>query len=174
MAPSREALPAGDHDLLRILCCVAWSDGEISAEEKTLLSRLAERMLLPGVGPASAGAAVETLVSEAMAPEALDALIPRLGSDEERTLALKLAYMVIRIGQRPGDGSSINPQEKLAYRRLVEGLGLEEDQIEAAEWAAEQELAQHTSLLGVLASRFGGLGAWPSSDLLEVPGAPRL
>ena len=60
-------------------------------------------------------------------PEELDALIPRVRSEEDWQLALKLGYMMNRVGRRPRDITSINPLEKLekvAYRRLVEGLGL--------------------------------------------------
>lgn len=131
-----------DRDLLNILSCVAWSDGELSAEEKDLLVQLG---------------ADEVAASEAHGLETLDALIPRLDSDDDRQLAVKLAYQVIRISRRPGETSSINAQEKVAYRRLIDGLGLEETQIQEAEWAAEQDLAGHTSLLGFLASRFQGL-----------------
>jgi hypothetical protein len=148
-----------DRDLLTILCCVAWSDGELSAKEKELLLQLG---------------ADEALAEEAPRLEALDALIPQLGSEDDRQLAVKLAYQVIRISRRPGDTTSINPQEKVAYRRLVDGVGLDETQIREAEWAAEQDLGAHTSLLGFLASRFRGLGAWPDDALLDAPGGPRL
>ncbi|MCP9850802.1 hypothetical protein [Cyanobium sp. Morenito 9A2] len=148
-----------DRDLLRILSWVAWSDGDVSAEEKELLLQLG---------------ADEALAVEAPGLEALEALIPRIEGEDERQLAVKLAYQLIRISRRPGDTSSINAQEKVAYRRLIDGLGLEEAQIQEAEWAAEQDLAGPTSLLGFLASRFKGLGAWPDATLLEAPGAPRL
>ncbi len=131
-----------DPNLLNILSCVAWSDGELSAEEKDLLVQLG---------------ADEVAASDAHGLETLDTLIPRLDSDDDRQLAVKLAYQVIRISRRPGETSSINAQEKVAYRRLIDGLGLEETQIQEAEWAAEQDLAGHTSLLGFLASRFQGL-----------------
>lgn len=159
MTAAEEGTPERDRDLLRILCCVAWSDGELSLKEKDLLLQLG---------------AEEALAEEAPGLDALDALIARLAAEDDRQLAVKLAYQVIRISRRAGDTSSINPQEKAAYRRLVDGVGLEENQIREAEWAAEQELAPHTSLLGFLASRFRGLGAWPDDALLDAPGAPRL
>jgi hypothetical protein len=148
-----------DRDLLRILCCVAWSDGELATKEKDLLLQLG---------------ADGALAEEAPGLDALDVLISRLGSEGDRQLAAKLAYQVIRISRRPGDDSSINPHEKVAYRRLLDGLALDESQIREAEWAAEQDLSGQTSLLGFLASRFRGLGAWPDDALLDTPGTPRL
>jgi hypothetical protein len=173
-------LPKGEMDLLRILCCVAWSDGEFSPQEKQLLERVVERYFLGGAGEPSGVATVEAMTSGAMAagamrPELLDELVPALATVEDRQLALKLAYQMMRVGPRTGEESGIQPQEKVAYRKLVEGLGLSEAEIRETEWAAEQELKPAAGLRGILASRFGWLaGAWPSDDLLETPGAPRL
>jgi hypothetical protein len=113
--------------------------------------------------------------AEAMRPELLDELVPALATVEDRQLALKLAYQMMRVGPRTGEESGIRPQEKVAYRKLVEGLGLSEAEIRETEWAAEQELKPAAGLRGILASRFGWLAAaWPSDDLLETPGAPWL
>lgn len=157
MAPSTDTPPAGNLDLLRILCCVAWSDGEFSAEEQELLRDLVERYLVTDGGVPLPVEAAEVLAGQSLQPEALDALIPRLRSEEDRQLALKLGYMMIRVGRRPGDESSINPMEKVAYRRLVEGLGLGEADIEEVEWAAELDLKAKNGLYGFLSSHFGFL-----------------
>ena len=168
-------LPKGELDLLRILCCVAWSDGEFSPQERQLLARLVERYFLPGPGQPTGAETVEALAAEAMRPELLEVLVPGLATAEDRLLALKLAYQMMRVGPRTGEESGIQPQEKVIYRKLVESLGLSEAEIRETEWAAEQELKPAGGLRGILTSRFGWLaGAWPSDDLLETPGAPRL
>ncbi len=159
MAPSTDTPPAGNLDLLRILCCVAWSDGEFSEEERELLARLVERYLVADGSVPLPAEAAEVLADRTLQPEALDVLIPRLRSEEDRQLALKLAYMMIRVGRRPGDTSSINPLEKVAYRRLVEGLGLGEADITEAEWSAELDLQAQSGLRGFLAQHFGFLAA---------------
>ncbi len=162
---------ATELDLLRIVCTVAWSDGDFSEEEHQLLGRLVERYLSPpdGVGPGTD--AVETIAGRAAPLELLDTLPRGLPSPEDRQLALKLAYMMVRIGRAPGDAEPINPREKKAYRRLVEALALPTPEVEATEWAAEQELGQHSGgLLALLRHRFSGLGGWPEDGL---PGAPR-
>lgn len=170
MTSSTPSLPDDDRDLLRILCCVAWSDGDFADEERRLLQRLVQNYFLPDADAQATSEAVEALAAEALQPERLEELVPRLTSQEDRQLVVKLAYMLIRIESRPGDESSINPQEKRVYRRLVELLQLEEADVREAEWAAEQELRQHTGLLGVLTSRFQWLGAWPSPELMDTPG----
>jgi hypothetical protein len=136
---------------------VAWSDGEFSAEERELLQDLVERYLVTDGGVPLPVEAAEVPAGQSLQLEALDALIPRLRSEEDRHLALKLGYMMIRVGRRPGDESSINPMEKVAYRRLVEGLGLSEADIEEVEWAAELDLKAQNGLYGFLSSHFGFL-----------------
>lgn len=168
-----DRLPSNVGDLLRILCCVAWSDGGISPEERDLLEELVRRYLLPEDRPAAA-ATLEDLAARELPLEQLDPAVARLATDEDRLLALKLAYMVIRVGRRDGDASSINRQEKVAYRRLLEGLGLAEADVREAEWAAEKELQQHGGLRSIIGTLFGARGAWPAAELLEKPGAPRL
>lgn len=159
MAPSTDTPPAGNLDLLRILCCVAWSDGEFCAEERELLQELVERYIVTDGGVPLPAEAVEVLAGQSLQPEALDALIPRLRSEADRQLALKLGYMMIRVGRRPGDESSINPLEKVAYRRLVDGLGLSEADIAEAEWSAELDLEAQSGLRGFLSRHFGFLAA---------------
>jgi tellurite resistance protein len=163
-----------DLTLLRLLCCIAWSDGQVAPRERQLLEILTRSVLLPEREPSAAADILETLVAEALKPEALAGLIEGLQGHDQRQLALKLAYMVIRISQEPGDNSSINLQEKQAYRRLVDGLGLPESEVLEAQWAAEEDLREHNSLWALLASRFSGLGAWPSDALLAYPEIPGL
>ena len=175
-SPSDASLTARDPDrvLLQLLCCIAWSDGEVSAKERELLESLASEVLLSEAEKSAASDTVNALVSDALGLPAMDALIPQIEGHDQKQLALKLAYMVIRISREPGESSSINAREKVAYRRLVEGLGLPEGEVQEAEWAAEQDLRQHNSLWGLLTSRFAGVGAWPDEALLSSPELPRL
>ena len=67
-------------DLLKIACCVAWSDGDVSAEEKHLLEDLVFRYFPLEVGDSSLEAATSQLTAWAMDLSALDEVIPRLNS----------------------------------------------------------------------------------------------
>lgn len=176
LSPSDAPLTSGDPDrvLLRLLCCIAWSDGEVSTKERELLQSLATEVLLTEEEKADAAAEVSSLVADTLDLPALDLLIPQIQGHDQKQLALKLAYMVIRISREEGESSTINAREKVAYRRLVEGLALPEAEVQEAEWAAEQELKQHTNLWSLLAARFAGLGAWPDDALLASPELPRL
>ena len=158
MASPSDLPAADDLDLLRILCCVAWADGEFSPEEKGLLDRLVDRYVIgSGKDEGTAEVAAEVLAASPEPLEALDALLPRLTGQDDRQLVVKLAYMMIRVGGRLGEESGINAREKVAYRRVVDAVGLPDSEIEEAEWAGEEELARHGGLLGVLRSRFSWL-----------------
>lgn len=156
-------------DLLRIVCCVAWADGEVSGEERRLLEKLEARYFM--AGEETGGSSVSSqLASWGQNGLKLEDLVDRLDSVEDRLLAVKLANMVARVSKRAADTDLINPQEKALYRGLVEGLGLSESQIQEAEWAAEQELASGRNVWSLIGDALSGLGAWPSSEMLEKPG----
>jgi hypothetical protein len=144
---------ADDLSLLRIVCAVAWADGQFSEEERTLLQRLMNRYGGDGL-PAGSAAAELTQPTLEENPGLLFDLVKGLASEEDRELALKLSYMMIRCGCSGQEDSGINRAEKAAYRRLVELLGLPEGRIEQIEWAAEEEMAPTHGLLDVLAARF--------------------
>jgi tellurite resistance protein len=172
--PSSDVANDPDRVLLRLLCCIAWSDGEVSTKERELLQFLATEVLLTDAEKAAAAAEVTSLVADTLGLPAMEALIPQIQGHDQKQLALKLASMVIRVSTAPGESSPINAREKVAYRRLVEGLGLPEEEVQEAEWAAEQDLRQHNNLWSLLASRFAALGAWPDDALLASPDLPRL
>lgn len=157
-------------DLLRVACCVAWADGDVSSQEKRLLEQLVARYFPSEDGTDALEEAGRQLAAWTMDGAPLDALLQRLTVAEDRLLALKLAYMMARVSQRPEDTSPINPEEKVLYRRLVDELRLTEAEVKEAEWAAEQELSSGKGIWAVLGAAFSGLGAWPSQEMLETPG----
>ncbi len=173
LVPSR-GVGARELDLLRIVCAVAWCDGDFSDEERRLLGRLVARYLAPPDGAGPSTESVEVIASRAASLELLDSLPRGLASPEDRQLALKLAYMMVCVGRAPGDTAPINPREKQAYRRLVDALALPPEEVEATEWAADQELAHHNGgLLALLRDRLGLTGAGPSEPRPGQPGTPR-
>jgi hypothetical protein len=142
-----------DPTLLRIVCAVAWADGDFSTEERDLLERLQRRYADDGL-PASLPEGSDPGGPATGAATPLEDLVAVLRSEEDRELALKLSYMMIRVGRRAGDEASINAAEKRAYRHLVELLALPEERIAEIEWAAGQELARGGGLRELLLARF--------------------
>ncbi len=155
-------LSGGQRALLRLVCWVAMADGDFAEEERRLLERLVERLVPQESGAAEE--AVHALAAEALQRSDPQALVAQLSDDDERQLAVKLAYQMACSNQRPQDASQINSAEKVAYRRLVELLDLPENEVAEAEWAAAEELKQKRSLLDVIGSALAGFGAWPAFD----------
>ena len=158
LSPSQQAQ-------LRLLCCVAYVDGVFADEERELLSRLAAR-LLPGVDPADA---LDALVAQNAAD--LEELVAQLTTHDQGLQLVKLAFEMAASSSNPGDNSSFNSAERVAYRRLLEALALPEAEVNEAEWAARQALQDKPALLDRLNRILFGWGAWPSTEALEFSGS---
>lgn len=168
MSSSSDSSRQRQLDLLRIVCCVAWADGGVSASERQLLERLVAHYFPASDAEAeSLLAAARQLAAWSQELSLLEELVPRLELAEDRLLALKLSYQIARSDRRSPDEPCINPEEKRAYRRLVELCDLPEQQVHEAEWAAEQQRIEQSSAWDLLASAFAGLGAWPRPDSLD-------
>jgi hypothetical protein len=163
-----DGLSPSQRALLRIVCWVAWADGDFAVEERELLNKLVQR-LLPADGGVVAAASAAALATEPPSAAELAPLVAALEGSDQRQLAVKLALQMVSINQRPEDTAAINPAEKGAYRQLLEALALPESEVAEAEWAARQELAQPRSLLELIGATLSGFGAWPSLDDAQLP-----
>lgn len=166
------SLTPSQRALLRIVCWVAWADGDFAEEERELLEKVVQRLLPADAGHAAAATA--SAMATAMATDRPSAtelapLVAALEGPDQRQLAVKLALQMVSINQRPGDAAAINPAEKGAYRLLIEALALPESEVEEAEWAARQELEQPRSLLELIGAALSGFGAWPALDDGQLP-----
>ena len=147
--------------LLRIVCTVAWADGECYTAERELL---AEQVATHLQGDSPSGldeAQLEAFLAERLPVAGLEALVAQLPGSDARQLALKLSYMMVRVGRRSPAEPSINAQERVAYRHLVDLLGLDDGKIQEIEWAAEADLPRKEGLAQLLAELTAG---WRSPD----------
>lgn len=165
-----ESLTPSQRALLRIVCWVAWADGDFALEERQLLEKVVARLLQIDGGAGVAEATVRELALDQVEPGELERLVGALASADERQLVVKLAMQMVSISQGPADAERINASEKQAYRLLLDALSLPEAEVQEAEWAARQELAQQRNLLDVLSSALARFGAWPADQELD----PRL
>ncbi|MBU6250676.1 MAG: TerB family tellurite resistance protein [Cyanobacteria bacterium REEB417] len=162
-----EGLTPSQRALLRIVCWVAWADGDFALDERQLLEKVVARLLLLDGSESDAVDAVRALAVDHLPQADLTALVAALGDTDERQLAVKLALQMISINQRPEDDAPINPAEKQAYRNLIEALDLTESEIAAAEWAARDELKRQQTLGELLVGALERFGAWPSAAKLD-------
>jgi uncharacterized tellurite resistance protein B-like protein len=151
------ALPANltpdELTILRIVSTIAWADGELSAEERDLL--LSTLSQLFAETEAETEGLYRTLQEHTQFSTAqLPQLVAQLSSDDDKVLALKLSYMTIRANGSETT-SGINVKEKVAYRQLIDLLGLPEDRIEKTEWAADEDLQGHDNFVTAMRHRLG-------------------
>jgi hypothetical protein len=83
----------------------------------------------------------EVLNSYKYNPVPLEDLVKPIQTIEDRSLAIKLAYMVVKASP-DNDGNLICPQEKAIYRQLIQLLEIDSNLIQKIEWEADKKLEQ--------------------------------
>ena len=164
-APSPDAGRERQLDLLQVVCCVAWADGSVDDKERQVLERIVDLLS----GEEGEREEARQLSSWMQKPELMDEVIPRIRARGDGALAVKLAQMMAMASQGPGTEDLISSGERVAYRRLVDGLGLDATTVEEAEWAARQDLARGRSFWQLLGDAMTAFGAWPSPEVLDNP-----
>jgi hypothetical protein len=162
LTPSQRAL-------LRIVCWVAWADGDFAEEERSLLENVVARSLAPLNAADQPAEAVSSLAAEQLQPVEVERLVADLEGTDARQQAVKLAVQMMGVNQRPQDDAVVNPAEKQAYRRLLAALALPEAAVQEAEWAARQELQRPRGLAELISETLAGFGAWPAQADGSLP-----
>jgi uncharacterized membrane protein YebE (DUF533 family) len=163
------SLEPSQRALLRIVCWVAWADGDFAEEERTLLQQVVARTLAPLNTAEDPALAVSSLAAENLQPVDVEQLVADLEGADGRQQAVKLAVLMMGANQRPQDDAAVNPAEKSAYRRLLAALALPEAAVQEAEWAARQELQRPRSLGELISETLAGFGAWPAHGDTDLP-----
>lgn len=131
MEPLPPSITPYQMDVLRVVTAMAWADGELEADEITLMLDQFAQMF------ATSDAERRSLIGELR--EYLDQNLPiedclkHLRRQEDKELVLKLAYQVIQASRRTPDEPLINLEEAAAYQKLVKLLGLSADTVAAIE-----------------------------------------
>ncbi len=118
-------------NLLRIVTAMAWSDGELAAEEvDVMLDRFSS---IFATDPAQHQSLQQELQDYMMQNIQLEELTPKLQSIEEKELVLRLGYEVIGASARTHSEDLINDHEAAAYQKLVSLLGLPPESVQRIE-----------------------------------------
>ncbi|MEB3342719.1 TerB family tellurite resistance protein [Okeania sp.] len=126
-------------NLLRIVAYMAWSDGQLAQEEVDLMLNSFSSLFATGD---SQKQLQEELRDYLMQNIPLEESIPKLESQQEKELVLKLGYEVIACSARTPDEPNINEEEEVAYQKLKQLLNLPKDIVERIEAEANTELNQ--------------------------------
>lgn len=146
--------------ILRILNLMALADGSVSPEEENMLEGLLDRYRLHNK--------LSSWESDFENSNDVAELATAIVTNEDRCLAVKLAYMVAAVSKNSEDEAAINPDESEFYRQLIENLGLPQTTIEILEQEADVELAKQPNLWQILYGAFGNLNYWPESGVVPV------
>lgn len=126
-------------DLLRIVAYMAWSDGQLAQEEVELMLNRFSSLFATGD---SQQQLQEELRDYLMQNIPLEESIPKLESQQERELVLKLGYEVIACSARTPEEANINEEEEVAYQKLKQLLNVSKDVVKRIEAEANTELNQ--------------------------------
>jgi len=121
-------------NLLRVVTAMAWSDGHLAVEEiDVMLNRFSQLF----ASDAEQQQALQTELREYMMQNLpLEEVIPKLHTQEERELVLRLGYEVICSSARTPDEPIVNDEEAVAYQNLVALLDLPVDVVKRIETEA--------------------------------------
>lgn len=118
-------------NLLRIVASMAWADGHLASEEvDVMLDRFSGIFAKDAPQRQHLREELQAYMTQNIP---LEELTPRLQSEDERKLVLKLGYEVICSSARTPDEAKINDEEAIAYQRLVDLLGLSSDAVHSIE-----------------------------------------
>lgn len=162
-------LPESHVNILRVVSAIAWADGNLSEEESDLLINEFNQDLPPDPSPlifledtpplfsnlldypevseqlsqriSGELALKEILVEYKYKPIPLPILVDKLKTEEDRCLALKLAYMVMTASSDESE-ELVTTEEKKVYRQLVNLLNLKEDLVKEIELQANEDLEE--------------------------------
>ncbi|MBL1209934.1 TerB family tellurite resistance protein [Geminocystis sp. GBBB08] len=154
-------------NILHLMSAIAWADGNLSKEETDVLLELFKTDLPVDPEPiaymgdnmtlydtVSANPAIYEQIQERIEAELafkdilnsyknnsipLEDLVAPIKTIEDRCLAIKLAYMVVK-ASADDEGNLISASEKVIYRQLLQLLEIEENLVKKIEWEADKEL----------------------------------
>jgi hypothetical protein len=87
-------------------------------------------------------------------------------TNENRYVAVKLAYTIAAVSKNSGDEAAIDSDESKVYRLPIENLGLPQTTIEIIEQETNAEPAKQPRPWQILHGTFGNLKYWPESGVM--------
>ncbi len=140
MTPIPPSITPQQMNLLRIAASMAWADGQLEPKEiALLLERLSSLFAISSDHRAQLVNELQEYIQQKIP---LEQLIPKLESQSERELILKLGYEVIYCSARNPDEPRINMEEAAAYQKLVKLLHLPSEVVERLEEEAIKAVEQ--------------------------------
>lgn len=138
-------------NLLRIVAALAWCDGTLAQEEAALiLDRFSHLFAATEAQQAQLRQDLEAYLIQNLP---LEELTPKLTSQADKELVLRLGYEVISANRRSPDEDAINTDEAITYDRLVELLDLPPDVVARVKLEIDDQPNSKLSIIDVLADQ---------------------
>ena len=135
-------------NVLRIATSMAWCDGELSDEESAvMLQRFSQVFESTKVQQEHLQSELQSYLSQNIP---LTELVPKLQSQEEKELVLRLGYEVIRASARTPEEDVVNNDEAVAYNQLKQLLNLSSVDVQRVEAAVESAQEPSEAILDTL------------------------
>lgn len=138
-------------NLLRIVAALAWCDGTLAQEEAALiLDRFSHLFATTEDEQVQLRQDLEAYLIQNLP---LEELTPKLTSQADKALVLRLGYEVISANRRSPDEEAINTDEAITYDRLVELLDLPPDVVAQVKLEIDAQPNSKLSIIDVLADQ---------------------
>jgi hypothetical protein len=138
-------------NLLRIVAALAWCDGTLAKEEAELiLDRFSHLFAATEAQQAQLRQDLESYLIQNLP---LEELTPKLTSQADKELVLRLGYEVISANRRSPDEDAINDDESMTYERLVKLLDLPPDVVARVKSETDAQPDSKLSIIDVLANQ---------------------
>ncbi|WP_204151433.1 TerB family tellurite resistance protein [Leptolyngbya sp. CCY15150] len=132
-------------NILRIAASMAWSDGSLAQEEvEIMLDQLSGIFADDAPQQRQLRQELQEYVTQNIP---LAELTPKIQTDEDKELVLRLGYEVIRCSSRSPGEDKINEAEAIAYQKLVELLGVSDETVKRVEAAVDQTFNADESMV---------------------------
>lgn len=127
-------------NLLRVVTAMAWADGGLASEEVDVM--LDSFSSIFAADAPQQEVLRQELQDYMMQNIPLEELTPKLQTQEEKELVLRLGYEVIRSSARSPEEENINEEEAVAYQKLVSLLDLPPETVQQIQAEVEASGSQ--------------------------------
>lgn len=132
-------------NILRVAASMAWSDGSLAEKEvEIMLDQLSGIFADDAPQQRQLRQELQEYVTQNIP---LAELTPKIQTDEDKELVLRLGYEVIRCSSRAPGEDKINEAEAIAYQNLITLLGVSDETVKRVEASVDQTFNADESMV---------------------------
>ncbi|MEM1426453.1 MAG: TerB family tellurite resistance protein [Cyanobacteria bacterium P01_H01_bin.130] len=157
--PPRPAIAPRQMTLLRIAAAMAWADGNLAEEEvDVMLDKLSAVFAKDDTHRQTLQKDLREYLVQNIP---LEELVPRVTDPAEQELVLRLGYEVIAASALSPEDDMVNEEESKAYSKLVQLLGLPDEDVKRIEGEVRDQSKTEDDIVGKLVTALSGFADNP-------------